>query len=167
LGLTRSAAVRGIIPPGNKISELRDNLVRLMSTTAVVMDERFGETGLEAVSEVFRRLGKEDAKAIKQRLGLGNTLKDALDAWIVIGHVMGAHMEAKWISDERVETNHPFCPQYRAFVKSGKLYCEAVCLPYVEGVAVGIADNLRMEVTKPADMTSACTKALVIGKEEM
>lgn len=165
MGFTRAAAVRGIIPPGNKVRELRDNLVRLMSATAVVMDERFGEAGLEAVSEVFRRLGQEDAKAIKERLGLGNTLKDALDAWIVIGHVMGAHMKTKWISDKRVETTHPFCPQHREFVKSGKLYCEAVCYPYVEAVAVGIADSIRMEIPKPADMSSACTKTLVVGNE--
>lgn len=165
MGLTRAAAVQGIIPPGNKVRELRDNLMRLMSATAVVMDERFGEAGLEAVSEVFRRLGQEDAKSIKEKLGLGNTLKDALDAWKVIGHIMGSRMETRWMSDKRVETNHPFCPQHQAFVKSGKLYCEAVCYPYVEGVAVGIADNIRMEVPKPADMSSACTKALTVGKE--
>ncbi len=165
MGLARTAAIRGIIPSGNKVRELRDNLVRLMSASAVVMDERFGEAGLEAVSEVFRRLGQEDAKSIKERLGLGNTLKDALDAWRVIGHVMGAHMETKWISDKRVETTYPFCPRHRAFVKSGKLYCEAVCYPYVEAVAVGIADSIRMEVPKPADMSSACTKAMIVGKE--
>ena len=161
----RTAAVKGIIPAGNKVSELRDNLMRLMTTMATVMEERFGDEGLKAVAEVFRRLGTEDAEALRERLGLGDTLKDALDAWIVIGHVMGSKIETTWVSDNRVETNHPFCPQHKAFTEKGKLYCESVCYPYVESVAVGIAKGAKMEVPKPADEKSACTKAIVISSD--
>ncbi len=164
MGLMRTAAVKGIIPPSNKVTELRDNLMRLMTTTAIVMEERFGQDGLDAVSEFFRRLGKEDANALKNRLGLGNTLKDAIDAWLVIGHVMRTKMETRWIDEKRVETDHPFCPQYETFKKKGKLFCEAVCWPYVEAVAVGISKGARMEVPRPADSEAACTKAIVLTK---
>lgn len=165
MGLMRTAAVKGMIPSGNKVTELRNNLMRLMTTTAVVMEERFGQEGLDALAEVFRRLGTEDAEALKARLGLGSTLKDALDAWIVIGHVMGSKIETNWVSENRVETDHPFCPQHSAFMRSGKLYCESVCYPYVEAVATGIASNSRMEVTKPATSEKACTKAIVLTTE--
>jgi hypothetical protein len=160
----RTAAVKGIIPAGNKVKELRDNLMRLMTTMAIVMEERFGPEGLDAVSEVFQRLGSEDAQAMKARLDLGDTLKDAEDAWMVIGHVMGSKMVPTWIDDNRVEFNHPFCPQYEAFKNKGKLYCEAVCWPYVEAVAVGIAKGAKMEVTRPADSESACKKEIVLEK---
>jgi hypothetical protein len=161
----RTAAVKGIIPAGNKVSELRDNLMRLMTTMGIVMEERFGQEGLEAVAEVFRRLGTEDAQAMKERLGLGDTLKDAHDAWMVIGHVMGSKMVPTWIDANRVEFNHPFCPQYNAFKDKGKLYCEAVCWPYVEAVAVGIAKGAKMEVPVPADAEKACTKTIVVPKD--
>ncbi len=165
MGLMRTAAVKGIIPSGNKVTELRDNLMRLMTTTAVVMEERFGQEGLDAVAEIFRRLGQEDAETMKKRLGLGSSLKDALDAWLVIGHVMGSKIETNWVSETRVETDHPFCPQHAAFLKSGKLYCESVCYPYVEAVATGIAIGSKMEVPKPASKDEACTKAIVITTE--
>ncbi|MHA2162904.1 MAG: hypothetical protein ACXAEB_01585 [Candidatus Thorarchaeota archaeon] len=163
MGLMKTAAVKGFIPAGNKVSELRDNLMRLMTTTAKLMEEKFGEAGLEAVSEVFKQLGKEDAIALKERLGLGDTLKDALDAWLVIGHVMGSKIETRWVSETRVETDHPYCPQHEAFLKKGKLYCESVCYPYVEAVAAGIGSGVIIEIIRPANNESACTKVLVVS----
>jgi hypothetical protein len=54
MGIMKTAAVKGIIPAGNKVSELRSNLGRLMTETAIVMEERFGKDGLDAVAEVFQ-----------------------------------------------------------------------------------------------------------------
>ncbi|NWF97242.1 MAG: hypothetical protein HXY34_13980 [Candidatus Thorarchaeota archaeon] len=168
MGLMRSAAVKGLIPAGSKVTELRQNLIRLMSEMSTVLDERLGAQGLEAISEVFRRLGSQDAKTMSERLGLGSTLRDAVDAWLVIGHVMGARMVPKWVSKNRVETTHPFCPQYESFKARGKLYCGAVCLPYVGAVAEGICPGIRMEVVRPADENGTCVKALsldTVGRE--
>ncbi len=162
MGLMRTAAVKGIIPAGNKVTELRNNLMRLMTMTAVVMEERFGQDGLDAVAEVFRRLGEEDAKALKDRLGLDSALKDALDAWIVIGNIMGTKIETNWVSENHVETDHPFCPQHASFLEIGRLYCEPVCQPYVGAVATGIAQGSRMEVPRPATLEKACKKAIVL-----
>ena len=106
MGVMKTAAVKGIIPAGSKVGELRSNLIRLMTEMPIVLEERFGAAGLEAVSEIFKRLGAEDATAMKDRLGFGDTLKDAHDAWIVIGHVMGSKMKAEWVSDDRVEFHH-------------------------------------------------------------
>ncbi|TFF91205.1 hypothetical protein EU545_05090 [Candidatus Thorarchaeota archaeon] len=166
MGIMKAAAVRGLIPAGNKVNELRDNLTRLMAEMGVVLEERFGQEGLDAISEIFRRLGEEDAKNMRERLGLGDTLSDAVDAWKVVGHVMGAKMEAQEISPDRVETTHPFCPQYEAFKDVGKLYCESVCLPYVRAIGEGIGKGVRMEVVRPADEESTCIKALVFTREE-
>ncbi len=160
MGLMKTAAVKGIIPPGNKVSELRSNLMRLMSTMAIVLDERFGNEGLEAVAEIFKRLGEEDAKALKEMLGLGTTLNDSADAWTVIGHVMGAKMKTRWISETRVETDHPVCPQYDAFMEGGKLYCESVCYPYVKAVGEGIGIGVKMEIVRAADKDGTCIKTL-------
>ncbi len=165
MGIMRTAATKGIIPAGNKVSELRSNLTRLMSTMAEVLDERFGKEGLNAISEIFRRLGAQDASAMKERLGLGSSLKDAVDAWIVIGHVMGAKMKTNWTSENKVETTHPYCPQYEEFKKDGKLYCESVCLPYVGAVAEGIAPEIKMEVVRAANGDDTCIKALVIRED--
>jgi hypothetical protein len=162
LGIMKTAAVKGIIPAGNKVSELRDNLMRLMTKMGIVLEERIGQEGLDAVAEIFRQLGAEDAQAMKERLGLGATLKDAHDAWMVIGHVLGSKMVSTWIDENQVEFNHPFCPQYEAFKDKSKLYCEAVCWPYVEAVAVGIAKGAKMEVTAPATEEKACTKTIVV-----
>ncbi len=165
MGIMRKAAVKGLIPSGMKARELQNNLMRLMTTTATVLDEKLGSSGLDALSEVFRRLGAEDAKSLKDMLGLGETLKDALDAWLVIGNIMNAKIEPTWTSDSRVETIHPYCPQYEFFKKTGKLYCDTVCIPYVQSVAEGINASIRMEVVKPATMDHACTKALLMGNE--
>lgn len=164
MGVMKAAATRGLIPAGNKVSELRDNLTRLMTQMALVLEERFGQEGLDAIAEIFHNLGTEDAKNMKERLGLGDTLSDAVDAWKIVGHVMGAKMEARKVSPDRVETVHPFCPQYEAFKDAGKLYCESVCLPYVRAVGEGIGDGVTMEVVRPADTDSTCIKALVFTR---
>jgi hypothetical protein len=161
MGIMRTAAVKGLIPAGNKVSELRGNIIHLINEAALVLDEKLGEPGLEALSEVFRRLGHQDAKAMKERLGLGDGVKDSADAWSIIGHILGSKMEARWISEDRVEFDHLYCPQYEEFLKTNKMYCETVCLPYVEAIAEGISPDVKMEVVKTADEKSACIKAIV------
>ena len=163
MGIMKTAAVKGIIPAGNKVGELRSNLMRLMTEMPIVLEEQFGAAGLEAVSEIFRRLGEEDARAMKDRLGFGDTLKDAHDAWMVVGHVMGSKMKADWISDDRVEFHHQYCPQYDAFKERGKLYCDSVCLPYVSAVG-RIGTGVETDVVKAADDSSPCIKGLSIPK---
>jgi hypothetical protein len=167
LGLMKAAAVKGLIPAGNKVGELRSNLLRLITETSVVLDERFGPAGLEAVSEIFQRLGEEDAKTMKERLGFGNTLKDALDAWLVIGHIMGSKMEPNWVSENRVEVSHSYCPQHEEFLKRGNLYCTAACLPYVGAIAQDIGKGVKMDVVRAADENAPCIKALSVPTEEI
>ncbi len=161
MGIMKTAAVKGIIPAGNKVGELRSNLMRLMTEMPIVLEERFGSEGLEAVAEIFRRLGEEDAKAMKDRLGFGDTLQDSHDAWLVIGHIMGSKMKADWISDKRVEFHHLYCPQYEAFKERGKLYCDSVCLPYVSAVGA-IGEGVVTDVVKAADDDGPCIKGLSI-----
>lgn len=160
MGIMKKAAVRGIIPSGNKVSELRDNLMRLITEMSIVLEERFGEEGLQAVSEIFRRLGEQDAVTMKGRLGFGESVQDAYDAWAVIGHIMGSKMVPHWVSDNRVEVDHTLCPQYNSFMERGKLYCQYACLPYVGSVAEGVAPKVQMDVVRAADGKSPCTKAL-------
>ncbi len=161
MGIMKTAAVKGIIPSGNKVGELRTNLARLTTEMPIVLEERFGSAGLEAVSEIFKRLGTEDAKLMKDRLGFGDTLKDSHDAWVVIGHIMGAKMKADWISEKRVEFHHLYCPQYEAFKERGKLYCDSVCLPYVSAIGT-IGTGVKTDVVKPADENGPCVKGLSI-----
>jgi len=161
MGVMKTAAVKGIIPSSNKVSELRSNLMRLMTEMSIVLEERFGAEGLEAVSEIFRRLGEDDAKTMRDRLGFGDTLKDAHDAWMVIGHVMGSKMKAEWVSENRVEFHHLYCPQYDAFKERGKLYCESVCLPYVSAVGA-MGKGVETDVVKAADEDGPCIKGLSI-----
>jgi hypothetical protein len=161
LGLMKTAAVKGIIPAGNKVREIRTNLIRLITEMPIVLENNFGPAGLDAVAEIFQRLGEQDAVSMKERLDLGNTLKDAVDAWIIIGHIMGSKMEVTWEDENRAVTDHPFCPQYEEFKKRGKLYCESACWPYVRAVGENIAPGVKMEVVKSANMDHACTKALV------
>lgn len=166
LGVLKTAAVKGIIPAGNKVSELRTNLFRLITETSIILKERFGAAGFEAVSEIFHRLGEEDAKTMKKRLGFGDTLKDSFDAWLVIGHIMGSKMEPNWISENRVEVNHSFCPQYEEFLKHGTLFCLNACLPYVGAIAENIGDGVKMDVVRAADEKSTCIKALYVPSKE-
>jgi hypothetical protein len=163
----KTAAVKGLIPAGNKVGELRSNLIRLITEMPIVLEERFGEEGLKAVAEIFRRLGEEDAVAMKERLGLGETLKDSVDAWIVIGHVMGSKMDVTWENENRAVADHPYCPQYEEFKKHGKIYCESACWPYVGAVAEKIAPGVKMDVVRPADMNQPCRKALVFGSNDV
>ena len=165
MGMMKTAAVKGIIPAGNKVSELRSNLFRLITEMPIVMEERFGTEGLEATAEIFRRLGEQDAITMKERLGLGNTLKDSVDAWIIIGHIMGSRMNVTWENENHAITEHPYCPQYEEFKKQGKLYCEFACWPYVGAVGEKISPGVRMEIVRPADMDRACIKALVSDVE--
>ncbi|MEM4735976.1 MAG: hypothetical protein QXS20_09705 [Candidatus Thorarchaeota archaeon] len=164
--IARTAAVKNIIPAGSKVKELRGNLNRLLAELPILMSERFGNAGLDAVSEIFRRLGTRDAEAMKSRLGLGSGLRDALDAWLIIGNLLGSKIDVHWISDERVETEHPYCPQHEEFVKRGKIYCDSVCIPYVSAIASGIAPNVSTEVVRNADETHTCVKALVLHGHE-
>ena len=163
----KTAAVKGIIPAGNKVKELRSNLFRLIAEIPLMLETRFGEQGLAATTEIFQKLGKQDALTMKNRLGLGSTLKDAVDAWIIIGHIMGSKMMVTWEGSTRVVTDHPYCPQYEEFKKHGKLYCEPACWPYVGSVGEEIAPGVKMEIIRPADMSRACTKALVYTPSEV
>jgi hypothetical protein len=165
MGVMKTAAVKGIIPPGNKVSELRSNLLRLITEIPLVLEDRFGQEGLDAVSEIFKRLGMQDAKTMKERLGFGDELKDSVDAWKVIGHIMGSKMEIEMDGEDRAVATHSFCPQYELFKEQGKFhYCEYACWPYVGGVAEGLAPGVKMEIVREADKASACVKALVFTK---
>jgi hypothetical protein len=167
LGVMKTAAVKGIIPAGNKVSELRTNLLRLITETSIVIDERGGAAGLEAIAEIFHRLGVEDAKTMKERLGFGDTLKDSLDAWIVIGHIMGSKMEPNWVSETRVEVSHSYCPQHEEFMKRSKLYCSSACLPYVGAIGENIGKAVKMDVVRPADENNTCIKALYVPTKDL
>lgn len=162
MGIMKTAAVKGLIPAGNKVGELRSNILRLINETSVILDERFGPAGLEAIEEIFRRLGENDAKLMKERLGFGDTLKDALDAWLVIGHILGSRMETNWISEKRVEVSHSYCPQHEEFMKHGKLYCTQACLPYVGAIGETIGKDVKMDVVRAANEKGTCIKALSI-----
>ncbi|MFW9768380.1 MAG: L-2-amino-thiazoline-4-carboxylic acid hydrolase [Candidatus Thorarchaeota archaeon] len=165
MGLMKTAAVKGIIPSGNKVNELRTNLLRLITEVPLVLEERFGKEGLEAVSEIFRRLGMEDARLMKDRLGFEDDLQDSVDSWRVIGHIMGSKMEIQTEGEDRAVATHSFCPQYAMFKEKGKLhYCEFACWPYVGKVAEGIAPGVTMEIVQKADNDNPCTKALVMTK---
>ena len=161
MGIQKAAAVRGWVPAGSKVTELRSNIVRLMTEMPIVLEEKLGQEGLEAVSEVFRRLGQQDAETMKGRLGLKNTLKDSLNAWKIIGPIMGAKMEPHWVSKNRVEAHHPYCPQHESFVAHGKVYCDVVCLPYMKALAEGVAPVVKMEVVRAATEEATCVKALI------
>lgn len=161
-GLMRKAATKGIIPARMKVSELRSVIIRLITESTNVLDERFGNEGLEAVSEMFRRLGREDAQALRERLSLGNSVNDAMDSWLALGNTLGSKMHVRWVSETRVEADHSFCPQYESFKEHGKLYCEHACWPYVGAVGEGIGEGVSMEIVGPADDETECTKALVL-----
>lgn len=83
-----------------------------------------------------------------------------MNAWIIIGHIMGSKMDVTWESESRAVTDHPYCPQYEEFKKHGKIYYESACWPYVGAVGETIAPRAKMEIVRPADMDRACTKAL-------
>ncbi|MBY8996203.1 MAG: hypothetical protein KGD60_00630 [Candidatus Thorarchaeota archaeon] len=161
MGIMKTAAVKGMIPAGNKVGELRSNLFRLITEMPFVLEDRFGAEGFDTVAEIFKRLGEQDATAMKKHLGLGDTLKDSVDAWIIIGHIMGSEMDVTWESENRAVANHPYCPQYEEFKKHGKIYCESACWPYVGAVAEKIAPGVKMEIVQQAEMGRTCTKALV------
>ncbi|MFX0056632.1 MAG: hypothetical protein ACFFAD_17015, partial [Candidatus Hermodarchaeota archaeon] len=150
MGLMKTAAVKGIIPAGFKARELQKNMLRLITEVPIVMEERFGVAGLEAVAEIFKRLGEHAAGEMKERLDLDDTLEDAMDAWIIIGHIMGAKMKVTWESDHRAVADHPFCPQYEESKNRGKIYCEFACWPYVSTIAEEIAPRVKMTMVKPA-----------------
>ncbi len=160
MGIMKTAAIKGLIPAGNKVAELRHNIYNIMVKTPLVLEEQLGQDGLTALAEVFRRLGREDAKGMKDRLGFGETLKDSVDAWKVIGHVLGSKMSDTWISETRVEFHHQYCPQHEAFQKEGKFYCETICLPYMESIASGIAPSVKMDVVRASDENQPCIKGL-------
>ncbi|MFX1265116.1 MAG: hypothetical protein ACFFH0_07030 [Promethearchaeota archaeon] len=166
MGLMRTAATRGIIPPWMKVSELRNMVIRLTTETMSVLEERFGNEGLEAASEIFRRLGREDAQALRERLSLGGSVKDAMDSWLVLANIMGAKMHVRWVSENRAEADHSFCPQYESFKKLGKIYCEHACLPYVGAVGEGIGEGVQMELVRPADDESECIKAITFSADD-
>jgi hypothetical protein len=158
----KTAAVRGIVPSRNKVSELRSNLLRLINETSLVLEEQYGRDGLSMVTEIFRRLGEQDARIMKDKLGFGDTLQDSVDAWKVIGHIIGAKMEVNYDDQNRAVADHSLCPQYEMFKEIGKLhYCEFACWPYVAAVAENIAPGVKMEIVRAADNDNACKKALV------
>jgi len=53
MGVLKTAAVKGIIPAGNKVGELRSNMFRLITEMPLVLEERFEAELLEAVAEMI------------------------------------------------------------------------------------------------------------------
>ncbi len=120
------------------------------------------------MAEIFRRLGSEDAVTMKKRIGFGSTFQDSVDAWKVIGHIMGSEMEVEIEGEDRAVATHSFCPQYEMFKDKNKLhYCESACWPYVGEIAEGIAPGVKMEILREADSEGACTKVLIVEKSSI
>lgn len=53
MGVMKTAAVKGLIPTGNKVGELRSNMFRLITEMPLVLEGRFEAEGLEAVAEMI------------------------------------------------------------------------------------------------------------------
>ena len=106
--------------------------------------------------------GEEDGKKLKEELNLGNDLKDAVDAWLIMGNIFKVKMIARKLNEKEVEFYHPHCPMWNFFKSKGKIYCETLCLPYVESFAKAVSSNIEMAIVQPPTEENTCIKKLVV-----
>lgn len=162
VNIKRFFAKHGFITNGMRFNVVSESLYTFMVGVADLLKENFGERGEQLLVKLMEKLGEEDGKKLKEELNLGDSLKDAADAWIIAGNIFKVKMIARELNDKEIEFHHPYCPMWNFFKSKGKIYCKTLCLPYVESVAKAVSPNIEMEIVQPPSEKNTCIKKLVV-----
>ena len=162
MNIKRFFASRGLITNGARFSIVSESFYKLMVGVADLLKKNFGEKGERLLANLMAKFGTEDGEKMKEELNLGNSLRDAADAWLIMGNIFKVKMVAKKLNENEIEFHHPNCPMWNFFKSKGKIYCKTLCLPYVESLAKAVSPNIEMVVVQPPTEENTCIKKLVV-----
>ena len=162
MSVKRFFAKHGLITNGMRVNLIGEKFYTLMVGVADLLKENFGEKGEQLLIDLLKKFGEEDGKRLKEELNLGSDLNAAADAWIIMGNIFKVKMFTRKTSDNEIVFYHPNCPMWNFFKSKGKIYCETLCLPYVESVVKSIAPTVEMEIVDPPTIERTCVKKLVV-----
>ena len=84
LSVSKILALWNLIPGGMRANLVQESLLDTAAALSAAMLKAYKKEGEKLIAEVFREQGKNQGELLKERLGLGNTLKDAVDAWKIV-----------------------------------------------------------------------------------
>ena len=105
-------------------------------------------------------VGVKLAEEVRSTFKLGNTIKDAVDAW-KIGCVASGFKFSVEIEGDKYIFHHHICPMHKYFTARGIIPCESMCIPTVTAIARTICPDCDVEVIRNGDLKSTCIKAIV------
>jgi predicted ArsR family transcriptional regulator len=144
-----------------RASLIQDSLLDTTAALSAAILKTYKKDGEKLIAEVYREQGKNQAETLKKRLGLGSSLKDAVDAWKIAGNL--TKLKAKFVKngENSYDAYHLDCPMHEAF-KKYKISCGVACLPMVEALATNICPEAKMTVIRKPTLEQTCVKRLTL-----
>ncbi|MHA1606674.1 MAG: hypothetical protein ACTSWP_03900 [Candidatus Freyarchaeota archaeon] len=161
--VAKMLALFNLLPGGVKLKLVQESLMNAIADLTNEVIDRFGEEGRKALVAVFERQGKEQARVLRERLGVGDGLKDVAEAWRIAGNLTGMKMRCEAEGENTYRFIHIYCPLYEAF-KGKDNPCSTICFPMVKAMALEVSPNVDVKLVKPPTPDSTCVKTVTLKR---
>ncbi|MEX2724441.1 MAG: hypothetical protein Q6367_011150, partial [Candidatus Freyarchaeota archaeon] len=81
MSVSKMFALWNLVPGGMRANLVQESLMDTVAALSAAIIKAYKKEGEKLIADVFREQGRNQGNLLKERLGLGNTLKDAVDAW--------------------------------------------------------------------------------------
>ncbi|MHA1208300.1 MAG: hypothetical protein ACTSSA_03335, partial [Candidatus Freyarchaeota archaeon] len=115
MSLGKMFALWNLIPGGMRANLVQDSLLNTVAALSAAILKTYKKEGEKLIAEVFREQGKIQGETLKERLGLGNSLKDAVDAWKIASNLTNLKARIEKRGPDSYVTYHLNCPMHEAF----------------------------------------------------
>jgi len=154
-------ALHNLVPGGMRAGLIQDSLLDATAALSAAILKTYKKEGEKLIAEVYRQQGKNQGETLKKRLGLGSSLKDAVDAWKIAGNLTKLKAKFQKTGENSYDAYHLNCPMHEAF-KKYKISCGTACLPMVEALATTICPGVKMTVVRKPTLEETCIKRLTL-----
>ncbi|MEX2706170.1 MAG: hypothetical protein Q6352_013085 [Candidatus Freyrarchaeum guaymaensis] len=159
MSLGKMFALWNLIPGGMRANLVQDSLLDTVAALSAAILKTYKKEGEKMIAEVFREQGKIQGETLKERLGLGNSLKDAVDAWKIACNLTNLKAKFEKRGQDSYVAYHLNCPMHEAF-KRYKILCDVACFPMVEAMAKAVCPESKMSVIRKPTLEETCVKGL-------
>lgn len=161
LSVSKILALWNLIPGGMRANLVQESLLDTAAALSAAMLKAYKKEGEKLIAEVFREQGRNQGELLKERLGLGNTLKDAVDAWKIACNLTKLKAKFEKTGETSYDAYHLNCPMHEVF-KKYKISCGVACFPMVEALATTVCPEAKMTVVRKPTLEETCVKRLTL-----
>jgi len=161
LSVSKMFALWNLVPGGMRANLVQESLMDTVAALSAAIIKAYKKEGEKLIADVFREQGRNQGNLLKERLGLGNTLKDAVDAWKIAGNLTKLKAKFEKSGENSYDAYHLNCPMHEAFRKY-KILCDVACFPMVEAMAKTVCPQAKMSVVRKPTLEETCIKRLTL-----